>query len=99
MKPIIRLGTYVSENGTTVTKDLIRGTRKLVKCVHLPDNSPLKRAGIDGFIKTNGLDDLTVVANDGRRLVKGNANAKSYIQALKESGASIPQFKNTFLKA
>lgn len=83
----IELGTYVSRKGTKVVKELI-GKKTIRKTVYLPNTSPLKKAGVDGFYSYKGcpnniLSPITAFSFEKGILTQGHIGVKNLIQTIK----------------
>lgn len=84
----IELGTYVSRKGTKVIKELI-GKKTIRKTVYLPNTSPLKNAGVDGFYSYKGcpnniLSPITAFNFEKGILTQGHKGVKNLIQTIKQ---------------
>lgn len=85
------LSTLVTENGTKVVKAIEKDQffKRLHKIVTLPENSKLRKAGIDEFRYTKDIDDIFFdvpsleAFRDGKVLASGFDNVRKLVTVLK----------------
>ncbi len=85
------LSTLVTENGTKVVKAIEKhqSYNRLYKTVTLPENSKLRKLGIDEFKFSRDTDDgITILRalKDGNVLASGTDNVRKLISVFKKWG-------------
>lgn len=93
------LSTLVTENGTKVVKAIEdhQSFKRLHKTVTLPENSKLRKAGIDEFRFTRDTDDNAkslVALRGGSDIASGFDNVRELISVLKKFGDAFTIHNN-----
>lgn len=70
------------------------GDKIICKTVYLPNTSPLKKAGIDGFYSYKGVPDnvlspITAFSSKEGVITQGHKGVKNLIKAIKDFGLKV----------